>query len=295
MLMQECKANRGHLMQHWPLCEALAALFGVMTDKDSLLLFIDGHAMKPYSRFTVEDEDEWFGRVRGNLPGQNSRYEQAWHQRVPGDETLYPSSAVFAEQVWGGRLAYLLCEQDVERAEACREWLQSQEDANRAVAIETYPADWRQRFERFAKFPLTRLKRDKATIKEVDPTAIYVSFDPNMVSGHRGVGKRNVYNMYPEDMDKIWIALQPLEHRPAILQIATYSAQDDNDQDHVEQCLTRGCPAGWRGPVVTRTGNDMMCLLFWSNAAAEITLEPLSAQFTEWARGGKKGGKKGRH
>jgi hypothetical protein len=177
----------------------------------------------------------------------------------------------------------LLCEQAPERAGACREWVTAKASEGRLLAYEVYEADWRQRFERHARFPLSRLKSNKDPVQEIDPAAVYVSFDPNMFWARRGVRKRDTFNLYPEDMQKVWDALQPLENRPAVLQISTYSTQGGHRQDAVEECLANGRPKNWSGPVVVRAGGNIMSLLFWSGPASSLQFESLPCQFADRA------------
>ena len=96
--------NVGHLIQHWTLCELLAAANRYDTPG---LNYIDAHAMAPWATTPKELKPE-FSRVRNALPGQRSVCEEAWHrlsdQRDPG----YPSSGAFVREVWEGAYSLLL-------------------------------------------------------------------------------------------------------------------------------------------------------------------------------------------
>ena len=141
--------------------------------------------MKPLSRFR-KDQDEKFRRVRENLPGRGGVYEKTWRDLVPGNVKQYPSSAAFVDRIWDGRRAYLLCELCKERAQECDGWLAKLKSEGRVFYYEVYGGDWRDRFNRARKYPLARLKQDKATVQFVDPDAVFVSFDPNKVCCSRG-------------------------------------------------------------------------------------------------------------
>jgi hypothetical protein len=166
----ECKTNRGNLMQHWTLCEALTALQGATHETDPLLLYINAHAMKPLSRFR-EDQDEKFRRVRENLPGRGGVYEKTWRDLVPGNVKQYPSSAAFVDRIWDGQRAYLLCEQSKERAQECNGWLAKLKLAGRVFSYQVFDGDWQDRFNRAGEVPLARLKQDKADVMKTWPCA----------------------------------------------------------------------------------------------------------------------------
>ncbi len=98
------KGNVGNLMQHWTLCELLAAA-GKHT---SSLNFIDGHAMAPLASDN-KSRDCMFAYVQDGLPDhRGSTYERVWHELAPNGG--YPNSAAFVEKVWQGDLSLLLCE-----------------------------------------------------------------------------------------------------------------------------------------------------------------------------------------
>ena len=99
--MRECKGNVGHLMQHWTLCELLDA-----AQKNHVpgVSFIDAHAMAPRSHIPFLP-DAKFAKARAGLPGQQSVYEQAWHQLAQSEG--YPNSAAFVNQLWTRDLAML--------------------------------------------------------------------------------------------------------------------------------------------------------------------------------------------
>jgi hypothetical protein len=282
MSVAECKTNRGNLLQHWTLCEALNSLRGVTQGTDPLLLHVDAHAMKPLSQFT--EEDEKFRRVRASRPGQCSLYERTWRALVPGDEKRYPSSAAFVDSIWDGRRAYLLCEQSPERAQECGNWLADREHTGRAFCYEVFGGDWRRRFgieERFPR-PLAALKQGQATERVVTPGAVFVSFDPNQVCC-LWPGQLDGFNLYAPELPKIWEALQPLARHPTVVQISTYdTARGKNSQEDVEASVKTHLPAEWRGPVIVRVDRSMMSLLFWSDAATGVGLDSLPGRFMDW-------------
>ena len=111
--MPTYKGNRGNLLQHWVLCELLTLLKG-QVPPDSCLGFIDAHAMSPYatrdpkSGQTAGD----FEVVRKQLPGQRSTFELSWKNLSGEPRVAYPTSAMFACELWPGPVHMVLCEKD---------------------------------------------------------------------------------------------------------------------------------------------------------------------------------------
>jgi hypothetical protein len=288
IMSNECKANRGNPLQHWTLGESMTALRRVTLVSNPHLLFLDAHGMKPFSMF--EEEDGLFRRVRQQLPGQRSAFEEAWFSFVSEGEARYPSSSAFVSRIWDGPVAYALCEQDGERSAACRDWLTGLALAGRASCYEVHAGDWRQRFGVDGRLPrpLARLRQDDATERAVTPDAVYVSFDPNMVTyverAESGRDRAD-FNMYVDELPSVWDALVPLVNHRMVLQVSSYAvARETDSQRLVEERMTEKRPRGWQGPAVVRLDRTMMSAIFWTDAAAAagIALDDLPGRFAEW-------------
>lgn len=99
-----CKGNRGNLMQHWTLSECLLRLqaqFGAVH-------LVAAHSMAPWAVPTKEENPgacrSTFLRAGACLGTINApcRYELAWKRLSIDGGLPYPSSAVFATEMWKG-------------------------------------------------------------------------------------------------------------------------------------------------------------------------------------------------
>lgn len=283
--MPTYKGNIGHLMQHWTLCELLAAAKRQPTIPR--LNFIDAHAMAPWATEST-DRDARFTRVRNALPGQGSVYEKAWQGladqwQIDG----YPNSAAFVREVWKGDYSLLLCERDPETTDEIRRWLRVVGQTAECKKPELFPNDWRQRFQQ--GLPGPAYPENFVTV---------VSFDPNMYSWHdrpqhlwnqRQAGR----NIYPQDLELVMCALKDVKGE-VLIQLSTYTANGDNTQENVIQSVDAILnPYGFHRrakvrPLTAdrrRTRQDMMSLVYargvnkWSAKLAGI-----SARFEKWMR-----------
>ena len=255
--------NVGHLMQHWTLCEILAAA----QPHHSGLNYIDAHAMAPLAAEPEDPAkvDAHFAWVQRNLPGRESRYEQAWHHLVPQGLPEYPSSAAFVQQVWNGRCSLLLCEANPKVA------------AEIQVGIpdaDLFAGDWRQRFaDRLPNPP------DSLTL---------VSFDPYMYSTHtrEGLPKEKPGNLYPADLKLVRRSLNGFE-ASVLIQLSTYSNNGGNSQSKVicsADSILKSCDFENVAVVKANIGSNrrMMSLVYARNVEWAADLAGLPSRFKEW-------------
>lgn len=265
--MSTYKGNRGNLLQHWVLAEALIQLRGA--DLCTLpLCFVDAHSMSPYARrckepgLTAADYDS----VANKLPGQRSVFECAWQSIVKSRRDAYPSSAAFVQHLWSGELRMVLCEVNATTADEIDRWRGT---IPATTDLELHRGDWRQRFRR--DFP--------------ERVAAYVfSFDPYMINRHWPTGTPKVGNMYPRDFLRVGAALVELPDAPVVVQKSTYSANNANAQADVQptvEPILRAAGLRLRS-TVTADGN-MMSLVF-SRDLDSVNLDDLSERFADWLR-----------
>src|SRR4051794_29960294 len=123
--MGMCKGNRGNLMQHWTLCECL----GQLEDHYGSLHFVTTHSMAPWAIPIEKVEPD---RCRKTFMQAGVRlthleypipYEAAWKKLSITNGLPYPSSAVFACDVWKKPLTLALCEYDPHTANEIDGWL----------------------------------------------------------------------------------------------------------------------------------------------------------------------------
>jgi hypothetical protein len=267
--MPTYKGNRGNLLQHWVLAE-LATLLQHECTARHRLCFVDAHAMSPYATRdskpgqTAAD----FDRVRDRLPGQSSRYEDAWHSllsRLP--RCKYPTSAALLRELWQGTLHLLLCEADADTAKEIDEWLPT---LGRDTKSELYRGDWRVRFR-------------QGIPAEYD--AYLVSFDPYMFDRNGPPASRNQGNMYPIDLIRACAALIELPQHPALVQLSTFSANNRNSQHDVIKVIDpvlRAAGFARRAPVLA--DGHMMSLIFFRDVShsAVSKVSKLRTRFRKW-------------
>ena len=238
------------------LCELLA----IIGQHSSKLSFIDAHAMAPIAdaRYKEDYSSQLFDKVRRNLPGQNSRYEKAWKQLDAGD--FYPNSAAFLSEVWQGKSSLILCEKDSMTADALRQRYVGHTD------VEIAEGDWRNRFkQRLLHTPL-----------------MLFSFDPNMYDRHGPTKKMKHENMYPSDIKLVLDTIDDLSGE-ILIQISTYTANNNNSQDEVVASLDKLLKKGGftRAVKISADGN-MMSMIYTRDVGWMDELKSLSDRFNAW-------------
>ncbi len=243
-------------MQHWLFCELLV----IIGQHASRLSFIDAHAMAPLadSRYKKDYSSRLFDKVRRCLPNQNSRYEKAWKKLDVGD--CYPNSAAFLSEVWQGKSSLILCEEDSITAYALRQQYAGHAD------VEIAEGDWRERFKRgLPQAPLTLF-----------------SFDPNMYDRHGPAKKSKHENMYPSDINLVMDTVDVVCGE-ILIQISTYSANNDNAQDKVVDSLDKLLnDGGFIRAVKINANGNMMSLVYTRDVGWMDELKSLSDRFDDW-------------
>ena len=265
--MPTYKGNVGNLMQHWTLCELLnvAHQQGIPG-----LNFIDAHAMAPLAQYR-DGTDNRFDRVRDNLPGQQSPYEQAWQYHAP--KAGYPNSAAFVDQVWPGDFSLLLCETrpaTVRALEAWREIVDRSDRCRRRTQV--WPRDWRVRFDQGLPSPGdVGLKPESLTLVSFDPYKCNTRGEPN------GEGDDD---LYPEDIERVRDQSRNLEGQ-ILIQLSTYDTpQGDQDALIAQVCGILGdfeLAAAVRIP-----DRPMMSMVFTHCVPWFDQLENLHDDFNDW-------------
>ena len=190
------RGNVGNLMQHWVLCELLAACKQHYDE----IMFIDAHAMAPLAteRPRRDQTAHWFDRVRDRLPGERTPYENAWHTLASGG-AAYPNSANFVTALWTGSYSLVLCESDQTTAHELEAWAGAVRGWPRCLGVEFAFGDWRERFRPgFAS----------------SAGLTFISFDPYMFNRH---GASNPGQMGPADLAVAVMALAAVSG-PALIQ-----------------------------------------------------------------------------
>ena len=271
--MPSFKGNRGHLMQHWPLCEMLevAACKGVTG-----LNLIDAYAMAPLATGN-KFKDAKFKSAENSLPNLGNSavaYGQAWQQLTAGHHPPkgYPSSAAFAEQVWKGDFSMLLCEIQQATCAKIEDLLQRVDKLGRCKATELFCSDWRERFKKGLPSP--------ADVRLADGSLTLVLFDPNMYYPWN-VAKPSPPRLYPEDLEMAAGATGSLDGG-ILIQLSTYSvkgATKEIVEASVHQILASN---GFKQVAVVHASKNMMSLVYARNVSWAAELADILSGFDNW-------------
>jgi hypothetical protein len=190
-----------------------------------------------------------------------SPYEKAWLALTRVNPETYPSSADFVIHLWNKSLMRLLCEIDHQRAAAIREWA----DPN---ALELWEGDWRVRFRKRLSPPCDIL---------------LISFDPYMYDKNPELATKNPGMMYPQDLCLIVEAIREVRG-PIIIQLSTYSVNNNNPQDLVEKSVKSILePCGYKVAALIKADNAMMSFVLLKNAdGLQERFANLQSRFTVW-------------
>jgi hypothetical protein len=256
------RGNVGNLLQHWVFCEILEAL---RNSADEIQL-IDAYAMAPLAneRPTLDRSTHLFDCAQRDLPGARTAYERAWHCLAPSVRS-YPNSANLLTRLWSGRYSLLLCEAEPTTADQLRLWAVEVRSLEKCARIEIAEGDWRRRFR-------------QGLVSSADVTLL--SFDPYMFDRH-GSG-RNLGNMDPGDFALLSTAVEPIQGS-LVLQLSTFSANNDNRQTDVIEVMTSGLKAsGLQLLGVVRADGNMMSLILGRNVGVASSLGALPRGFDSW-------------
>jgi hypothetical protein len=203
-----------------------------------------------------------------------SLYERSWRSLSSRCGLPYPSSAVFARDVWPRKLSLLLCEIEPQVAKEIESWLRLPEVSSRLDGNLLHQGDWR-----------TGLVRD--AISRFHPDVILTELDPMQFERRNPTAEdaRKGGLLYPDDVSRIGAALQDVTV-PVVLQISSYDVNNDNSLADTVPVVT--APLQDYGfQIVTRVQpNDQMISLIASrNLSAWQSLQALGQRFNSWLTG----------
>ena len=160
----------------------------------------------------------------------------------------------------------LLCERDGPTLDLLRQWAK---ELN-TIEIEIAEGDWRERFRRGLP------PQQGLTL---------VSFDPYMFN-RRNRECRKLGKMYPDDLDILAEATQ-IYRENIIVQLSTYSANDDNSQKDVIECVCfRLAQEDFEKAAIVKLNGNMMSLVFQRGVEFAGELGKLPGRFRKWFRRG---------
>lgn len=275
--MPPYKGNKGNLMQHWTLCEALR----IAQCHHSALNYIDAHAMAPLATCRT-GYDPVFDAVRNRLASGESPYEKAWQALAPKPTDGYPNSANFVRKVWKSCYSLFLCEKDPVTYACIKDWLRKLKaaDPNCACAASRC-GDWRCTFQDGLPHPAcVGLPEDALTV---------ISFDPYFISKSCDRYGEDWGAIYPQDLAVIGHILHALPGG-VLVQMSTYSVNGGNTQEEIEQlvdrvlgghALSRVAKTQVKGKRTNARGN-MMSLIYARDVPWSSELGHLGEAFTAW-------------
>jgi hypothetical protein len=261
--MPSFRGNAGNLLQHWVLCELLDAC----ASSYERLGFVDAYSMAPLATDRHPRRDassDLFDFVMRSLPGLNSLYERAWLKLTTTLDS-YPNSAAFVTATWRNRFALFLCESDSETVASLHRWARVARQLPGCEGVEIADGDWRNYLH-----------------SNVLPSSdlLFLSFDPYMFD--RNGSGRNRGNMNLEDLDHLSTFLNRVTS-PLVLQLSTYSANNDNAQEAVAQVVTAMLnQAGVVEAARIRVDGNMMSLVLTRDFQQQPRLQQLPLRFSEW-------------
>lgn len=259
--MPRFRGNVGNLLQHWVLCELLE----ILRDKSKRIDFIDAFSMAPMAdeRPKLDATAHVFDYVQARLPGEDTAYERAWQALVsaPGK---YPNSASFLTTVWPRQSSLLLCESEPTTVQQLRAWARGATRGANVIDADVWGGDWRVGF-----------RRGVSTSGELT----LFSFDPYMFDRH-GSG-RNAGNLDPSDLDLLAATLDSVCGH-VLVQLSTYSANNDNPQSAVTEVVTsRLSHVGLELLAAVRADGNMMSLVLGRDVK-KAAIAALPARFECW-------------
>ena len=277
--MPSFKGNRGHLMQHWPLCKMLE-----VADSNDVtgLNLLDAYAMAPLAT-ECKFKDAKFKSAENSLPNlrdsesayeKASAYERAWHKLTAGHHPPkgYPNRAAFVEQVWKGDFSMLLCEIQQGTCAEIECWFQCVHKSEMCKATELFCGDWRERFKKGLPRP--------ADVGLADGSLTLALFDPNMYYPWN-VAKPSPPRLYPEDLELAAGAMESPEGG-ILIQLSTYSAKGAPKKTVIESVGQILVPNGFKQVAVVHAGKNMMSLVYARNVSWAAELADVLGGFDNW-------------
>lgn len=272
-----CRGNAGNLMQHWVLAESLSELQRHLPT-NAHLIFVASHSMAPWSvprelpHPNAGETRPQFDRARLGLGAPVSCYEEAWSALSCRAGLPYPSSALFAREVWSGPLAVTLCEANDDTADEIAGWLSLPETQARILG-ELCRGDWRARFEQ--------------GIDATGANAIFIEMDPMRFEHNpQPIGRADRAVLFAEDLELVVEAVQGIE-QPVVVQISSFSANNNNPHHLTEPVIVEALARGGFVRMGRAEANgNMMSLVFGRNVGLwDGDAQPLAFRFSEWLHG----------
>ena len=168
----------------------------------------------------------------------------------------------------------LLCEANDSVAAEIEAWFGLPETTERLQRHQLHDDDWR-----------TGITNDAITSFESD--VIVAEFDP-MRFEHHGIDECSRDDravMYPEDLDVVIDAFDGIE-KPIVLQISSYSANNNNPHRIVEPAITnRLSGAGFTLHGRVEADGNMISLVYVRDVSLWPTAQTLGDRFAAWRAG----------
>lgn len=259
-------------MQHWVLCECLNELRKIY---ESLHL-VTTHSMAPWSVPLANGIGKpcrrGFVRAANRLSEleKPTVYESAWRKNSGPNGMPYPSSILFAKEVWEGQLSCSICEASPVVAEEINGWLGSvnvQESLQHSVLIR---GDW-------------RAAASSPEFLRTEASCVYVECDP-MRFDNRELSERkskDPQSLYPEDIEHIGNCLASV-NKPLLVQVSSFSTQKNNIPLDVQRgkIVERFSPHGIELRAEARVKMQMGSWVFTRNC--EFGASDLGERFATW-------------
>ena len=266
-------------MQHWVLCETLKSL---ESEPFQHLQFICPYSMAPWSipesidyaakNSPTTHRRRYFDEVRHEMGERpTSTFEWVWRQLSIQSGLPYPSSAVFAWNLWPRELSLLLCESNPDTATEIQSWLATPETQARLKEKNLRRGDWRSCFV-----------ADVRSTPQADVS--YVELDPMMFERRNPASEesRNEAKLYPDDLPRLIDAFHDVE-TAIVLQVSTYDCNNDNSLALVEPAIREPLEqAGFQLMARVSPNGNMMSLVLSRGIQLWTSPEILGTRFNRW-------------
>lgn len=262
-------------MQHWVLSECLIGL----QVNYKRLHFVTTHSMSPWAIPMKNDNAgncrSTFLRAGARLGTLNhpSSYELAWKNASVCAGLPYPSSAVFAAELWKGEISVALCEADARTADEIDGWLATPQVATKLRHNTLLRGDWRASIA-------------SPIFWEAGAECIYIEMDPMRYDTRPRAERKSTdpATLYPDDIEMLVERLASVSI-PAVLQLSSFSTQNniiplDSQRRSLVGLLQ---PAGFSLHSEARVMQQMASSVFIRNC--QLQTPDLATSFNEWLGG----------
>lgn len=276
--MGMCKGNLGNLMQHWVLCE----VFDFLKTSVSHVQLTCTHSMAPWTVPEPVDYSSkhsprlhrrrYFDLVRNRMvENAASVYEKCWLLCSSRLGLPYPSSAVFAQNLWPHKLSLFLCEANQTTVKEIDGWLNLPEVKERLDKFLVHQGDWRNGLTAIA-------------FAESNTDVHFVELDP-MQFERRSPANENSRNgalLYPDDIDRLVQCFRSIE-KPIILQLSSYDVNNNNSLADVEPAICDPLiAAGFSLSARVCPNSQMISLVFSRGLSMWHSPDILGQRFNQW-------------